>query len=199
MLKLYRQAVLLTIVVIVSGLLFSGCGSNTETGTETASDQVEAVSEESVPAGDPYTGTAAELLGSIINDVDSILPKVSIEAITPENAPATLGLLADDFASFISEGTVALSDSDSVAFQAAVVQCRYADDAGLIEELIQEGFDPGKWVYVFPDRALTAVYGSFLLLAVGSEAETQALADAFEKNAGGLTSTRAFYEGETGG
>ena len=197
--KMRKQNMTLLIIIVISMFLF-GCGGKDVSSDEGAVNTQEGeATNESEPAEVLFTGTADELLQSIISESDAKLPKVYIDAITAENAPAALGLLADDFASFISEGAAATVESDAVAFQAAVVLCRYDEDAVMIDELIREGFDPGKWVYVFPDRSLTAVSGPYILLAAGSEAETQALADAFKNSLGNSTIINIFYEGETGG
>jgi len=177
-------------------VFITGCGSTDASPEE---DAVNVNDEAGEPAGDLFAGTSAELLQSIIDEANASLPEVYIDTIMAENAPAILGLLSDDFASFISDGAVAAGESDSVAFQAAVVICRYEEDAVMIDGLIREGFDPGKWGHVFPDRSLTAVLGSYVLLAAGSEAETQALTGAFEKAIGGSAIMTVFYEGETGG
>ena len=177
----------------------AGTGAGTEDDASVNSDvQEETAGEESEPAGEAYEGTTIELLQSVISEANTGIEAV-IDYVTPENAPAILGLLADDFASYVAEAAAATSESDGVAFQAAIVLCRYADDAGMINGLIQEGFDPGKWVYVFPDRALTSVAGPYILLAVGNETEADALAAAFKNTIDGTASTKVFYEGETGG
>jgi len=52
-------------------------------------------------------------------------------------------------------------------------------------------------VYVFPDRSLTVVSGSYILLAAGSERETGSLAEAFKKMIDISPVTTVFYTGET--
>ena len=202
MIKFNKNAILLITVMILAVLLFAGCGGIiNNNGGETVPDTAvvqEEVNVESEPAGELYKGTVTGLLQSVIDEAGAALPEVFIDDITPENAPAILGMLSDDFASFIAEGAAATSESDEVAFQVALVLCRYTDDTEMVVGMIQEGFDPGKWVYVFPDRSLTAVSGPYLMLAAGSEKETQALAAAFDKLSEDPAITTVFYEGETG-
>jgi len=194
-------------------MIFAGCGGNTETeieneeGTEDGACyyQFLAENEEKEQDSNQTNVSALELLQNIIDEANTELengeglPEVNIDAITAENSPAMLGMIADDFASFAQDGAAAVCESDMIAFQAAVVICRDVNDAAMIDKMIQEGFDPGKWVYVFPDRALTVVSGPFIMLAVGSEAEADALANAFNKAIGGSSGAAVFYEGETGG
>jgi len=200
------------VILVIAATALICCGCSVSSNNDDTSPQVgagtevsgeagaggSADEEESGGAGAAFEGTAAELLQSVIGGAGA-LPEVVIDPVTAENAPAVLGLLADDFASYIKDAAVAANEAGEAAFQAAVVLCRYTDDASMIDGLIREGFDPGKWVYVFPDRALTSVSGAYILLAAGSDAETAELAAAFKTTAGGFAQTTVFYEGETGG
>ena len=77
-----------------------------------------------ISAGEFYMGTAKEILQNIIDEANTkldeteALPTVFIDEITAENAPAALGLLADDFVSFVAEAAVAKDETDMTAFPA---------------------------------------------------------------------------------
>ena len=152
-------------------------------------------------AADTLKGTTAEILQQILDGAaGGQLPASFSDPVTAENAPAMLGLLPDDFVSFAEEATGAIGALITDAFQAALIKCNNADDALIVSAIIQSGFDSGKWIEVFPERSLTMVSGSYVLLAVGSRTETEALAEAFKAVAGGNVSDPVvFYEGETGG
>ncbi len=47
----------------------------------------------------------------------------------------------------------------------------------VINEMIINGYDSGKWICVMPEQSLTSVSGSYVLLAVGSKAQTDAIAE----------------------
>ena len=182
--------------MVTAAVALAGCGA--DPAEEPADDQGVVASGDSEGAEADFTGSAMELLELIISEADA-LPEVVMDDVTAENAPAMLGLLADDFVSYIADAAAAMSESGGIAFQAAIVNCRYADDAGMIDGLIRESFDPGKWEIAFPDRALTSVSQPYILLAAGSQAEVGGLSGAFETAAGGTAMTTVFYEGETGG
>jgi len=191
-----RIYIMLAAFLVTSAVALAGCG--TGPAEDSADDQGVEESGDSEGAAADFTGSAMELLEIIISEADA-MPEVVIDDVTAENAPAMLGLLADDFVSYIADAAAAVSESGEVAFQAAIVNCMYADDAGMIDELIRESFDPGKWVSVFPDRALTSVSRPYILLAAGSQSEVGELSGSFEKAVGGAALTTVFYEGETGG
>jgi len=194
-------------ISVMTGLTGCGNGGGSSTSEDIAAEApvTEPEPTETDPADTEYAGTAMELLINTIknaNDAlgeENALPVLMVDAITADNSPAMLGLLADDFTSYIQYAAVAIHETDDVAFQAAVLRCKNAGDTAMIEELIQENFDPGKWVYVFPDRALTSVARPYILLAVGSAAETDAVAAAFRGLVSGTPGTTVFYGGETGG
>jgi len=188
---------LIFIAMLIAAFVLAGCG-----GADQQVEVVETEAEAAETCGGPtgevyYSDSAIGTLKKIIDNADG-LPTVIVDTLSVENAPAMLGLLKDDFASFIQEAAAAMCETDTIAFQAVLVLCKDADDAAMIDELIQNGFDPGKWTVVFPDSSLTAVSGPYIMLAVGSDAETDALADAFIKIIGGSVTTTVFYEGETG-
>jgi len=157
-------------------------------------------------AGDTLKGATADILQDIMDKAGATLgeadamPGTFTDPITAENAPGMIGLTPDDFVSFVDEATGATGALNVQAFQVAVVKCNEAQEAGIINEMIQASYDSGKWICVFPEQSLTMISGSYLLLAVGRTTETDALAEAFKSAAGGnVQGPYVFYTGETGG
>ena len=195
-------------MIMAMALFAAGCGNGNDPAGEgtiaETPESEEAAIEENEPDDTEYMGTAMELLINTIKKAneklgeENALPQLFIESVTADNSPSMLGILADDFASYVEYAAAALPETDDVAFQAAVLKCKNAGDTAMIETLIRENFDPGKWVYVFPDRALTSVARPYILLAVGSVAETDAVAAAYKEAVSGTPGITVFYEGETG-
>jgi len=155
---------------------------------------------------DTLSGATDKLLQRVVDEAKTNLsgsdamPPAAMESITSENAPVLLGLIPDDFVSFVEEATVVQSMTNPPAFQVALVKCNDSDSASIINDQIKNGFDSGKWVSFYPEQSLTVVSGSYVLLAVGTEKQTAALAEAFISIAGDNASApNIFYEGETGG
>jgi len=155
---------------------------------------------------DTLSGAAADILQGIMDEAGKALgeadamPATLTDPITAENAPGMLGLTPDDFVSFVEDAAGAIGALNVMAFQVVIARCADAQDAELVNGMIQAGYDSGKWICVFPEQSLTMVSGSYVLLAVGRVAETDALADAFKAAAGGnADGPYIFYAGETGG
>jgi len=111
-----------------------------------------------------------------------------------------LGLIPDDFVEYVEDASVAQSLISPPAFRVALIKGKDAQSALIVNEQIKNNFDSGQWISILPERSLTVVSGSWVFLAVGLAAQTEALADAFTSIAGGNASApEIFYEGETGG
>jgi len=157
-------------------------------------------------SADTLTGTTDGILSQVIDAAgatltgNDALPGLLTDPITIDNAPGMLGLVPDDFTEYVDEATVAQGAINTFAFQVALVKCKDLDSAQTVNEQIKTGFDSGKWICVFPEQSLTVVSGSYVLLAVGTTAQTNALASAFASAAGSNASAPdIFYTGETGG
>ena len=149
------------------------------------------------------SGPTADILQHILDEATAALgdevPATFVDPVTAEIAPSELGVLQDDFVSYVDEATAAKAAIATFAFQVAVIKCSSEDDAKTINEQIMKEYDSTKWVCVFPEQSVTIVSGSYILLAVGYEAQVTELTDAFKELAGGAYSApNIFYEGETG-
>jgi len=173
----------------------SGSGSSTDTGsgTDTSGGQDSGAS--------TLTDTSDAVLSQIIDDANlalgdaNALPAAFTDPITVDTAPGMLGLVPDDFTPNVTDATGATGMLNSQAFQVAVVKCTDANSAVTVSGKIQDGFDSSKWVCVFPEQSLTMVSGQYVLLAVGTTVQTDALAEAFKVAAGGAQGPYIFYTG----
>ena len=190
-------------------LLFAGCGGS-GSGSGSGSGGSGGAGDPGGAGGGAVTDTltiatadlAQQLLDTAKNSINNkdAIPETFVDPITSENSPGMLGMTPDDFVSFVDEATSATGMLMTQAFQVAVVKCKDIQDAELVDGMIRNGFDSGKWICVFPEQSLTMVSGSYVLLAVGSLTATDALAEAFGEAAGGnVKGPNIFYSGETGG
>ena len=202
-----RNLSLIFALLLVFTLLIGCTGGEPTSGTEdaesagsdTESSQNESDSESAL------AGATSDILEQIIHDAsaaveeDFPLSAIRIDPISQGNAPGMLGISSDDFVSFVAEATAGIDDSGG-AFQIAVLKCKDAGETETVATMIQNGFDSSKWVVVFPEQSLTMISGEYILLAVGTVAQTDAIASAFKDAAGGTASDPViFYKGEIGG
>ena len=198
-----RTKIQLLAIILLSVALLAGCSD----GAGEADGSLSPGGENGGQAEDSSAleGTTDAILQQVLDETAAALgevdamPSTLIDPITTENAPGILGLIPDDFTGYVDEATVALGALNVNAFQVAVVKCIDADSTQTINEQIKSGFDSAKWICVFPEQSLTVVSGSYVLLAVGSKAQTEALAEAFSTIAVKASAPEIFYEGETGG
>lgn len=143
------------------------------------------------------SGSTEDILNQILQTDEDIV--YFIDPVTSENAPGMLGMTPDDFVSFVEEATTAMNILGTIAFQATVVKVKDINDADMVAEMIQTGFDSSKWIETMPGRSLTVTSGQYILLAVGTVDQADALAAAFKDAAGGVASEPViFYSGEFG-
>jgi hypothetical protein len=196
-------------VALITIMLFSGCSGGNDGGGAAGDSGTGAEATDtgnSNAASDALTGSTADILQQMLNDAgaalgeENQLPEVLTDPVTAENSPGMLGVIADDFVGYVTEATSATAAINTSAFEIALIKCGGAETATTVEDLINSGFDSGKWICVMPEQSLTAVSGSYVLLAVGGKTQTDAIAGAFSAAAGGEASDpRIFYAGETGG
>ena len=188
----YIICMLLTVMLIAAS--FSGCKKDGGSGANGGSGGTESA----------LSGSSADVLQQVLDDATAALgdgiPATFVDPVTAENSPAMIGVLSDDFVSFVEEATSASAMINTFAFRAAVIKCKSAGDASMVLELIMDGFDSGQWVCVFPEQSMAMVSGAYVLLAVGTVAQVTELGDAFRAQAGGVAfAPNIFYEGEIGG
>jgi len=191
-----------TVLLIVA--LMAGCSGGA--GGSGGNGDMPDGTDNSGGSADTLTGATDGILSQVIDAAgatltgNDALPGLLTDPITIDNAPGMLGLIPDDFTEYVTEATVAQGAINTFAFQVALVKCNDAESAQTVNEQIKTGFDSGKWICVFPEQSLTVVSGSYVLLAVGTKAQTDALASAFASAAGSSASApEIFYTGETGG
>ena len=170
------------------------------TGSDTETNQNESASQSEL------TGATMDILQKILGDstadigAEDPFPIILNEKITQENAPGMLGISSDDFVSFVEDAMAGIDESGESAFQVAVLKCKDVSETESVAAMIQNGFDSSKWVFVFPEQSLTMISGEYILLAVGTAVQTDAIASAFQNAAGGsVADSKIFYKGEVGG
>jgi|GEM_PF-1037756 len=197
----FKKKITLGLVLfIVGAFALAGCsgGSNANStdntpGTDTSGGQDSGAS--------ALTDTSDVVLSQIIDDANialgdaNALPAAFTDPITVDTAPGMLGLVPDDFTPNVTDATGATAMLSSQAFLVAVAKCKDANSAVTVSGKIQDGFDSSKWVCVYPEQSLTMVSGQYVLLAVGTTVDTDALTEAFKTAAGSAQGPYIFYTG----
>ena len=159
--------------------LLAGCGKGNDSDTDTGAE-----------AKDTLSGSTADILSDVLEDVDVELPMMFDDAVTAETSQGMLGLTPDQFEQYIAEATASTAAISTFAVQFALVKCTDIPAAVEVKGLIAKGYDSSKWICVMPEQSMTVESGSYVLLAVGPTAAVEAVlksfTDAARDNVGSL-------------
>jgi hypothetical protein len=140
------------------------------------------------PSGaDTLTGSPEEILAQLKETTALELPMSLDSEVTAENAQNALGLTEAQFGEHVNSAYESQAAISTFAQSTVLVKCKSVSAATEVKKLVAGGFDSKKWVCVFPDQSLVVESGSYVLLAVGTAEETNALAEAFKTISGGNT------------
>jgi hypothetical protein len=180
------------ILALLALLIFAGCSEGKSSGSGAGPDEGSAGTPVQT---DTLSGGTETILADLVTGANTDLPKTFEDAVTADSAQGMIGLTADEFAKYVSEATVSTAAINAQAFEVALIKSTDADAASEVQKLVAKGFDSGKWICVFPEQSLTSVSGSYVLLAVGGKAQTEALAASFNTLAAhNATPPDVFYE-----
>ncbi|MDR0571185.1 MAG: DUF4358 domain-containing protein [Clostridiales Family XIII bacterium] len=182
----------LAILAICLAVMLSGCNGGGAAQAPSGSGE-----------GDTLEGATDALLSDIVKAADGQLPESSRmgasseRAIEADESQYMLGLSTDDFGKYVTEASASTGMLSTQAHEIALVKCKDAAAAGEVKKLVANGFDPGKWICVRPEKALVADSGSYVLLAVSNSAFADAAAKSFAEAAkDNVGEVVTFYDGE---
>lgn len=169
-------------MLLISMFAFAGCGGS-QGGSGGSNAQTEFL-----------TGSAEEILSQIMENAtedlgeENPMPMTFTDPISSDSSQGMLGITSEAFDQYVDEAASATGALITTAFQAAVVKCKDPVTADEAKTVIADNFDSFKWICVFPEQSLVMNAGSYVLLAVGTVAETDAISRAFDEAAGGNAS-----------
>ena len=171
-------AALVVLTLVLSGCAQSGAGAalpgDTEENLKTVTDK------------------ASEILGNAGMSFD--------EAVTGENSQNLIGLSSADFDKYVKDAYASQAMIMTHAHQVVLIRCTDAKSTDTVRKLIENGFDPTKWICVFPEQCFTIIAGDCILFAATDNNTAEALKTAFADLAGDLAGTpEIFYEAANGG
>ena len=127
---------------------------------------------------------------------------VSMPMSLPPNAvPAdishnTAGLPEADFGKLVATSSFSMAGIGTFAHQIIVFQANDASSAAEIKRIVSSdgGYDPKKWICVYPEKVIAVDSGSYVLLAASYSNVCDAAVEAFKEATGGLGSVITFWE-----
>jgi len=126
----------------------------------------------------------------------SFMPMTLDVEVTSENSQDKLGITSEQFAQHVAEAYTMVAAINTFAFEVTLVQANSGNSAAELKSLVAAGYDPRKWICVFPEQSFVADAGNYLLLGSISNDIADALLDSFAEqfNEYSAGSVNVFYD-----
>ena len=146
------------------------------------------------------TGTPGEILGKLVDDIaatGAFMPmSLPPSEVTPDLSHNTMGLSEADFNRLVASAYFNLAAIGTFAHQIIVVQANDARAATDIKNIVSgpNGYDPQKWVCVWPERVIAVESGEYVLIVASYNEVVDAAIEAFREAAGTIGTVNTFFE-----
>jgi len=153
-------------------------------------------------ASSNLSGTSIDILSQLVDELKNAgvempmtLPPSEVEAELSHN---TIGLDEGDFNKLVKTAAYNLAAIGTFAHQIIVIQANDGRAAGEIKGLVSgaNGYDPKKWVCVWPERVIVVESGEYVLLVAAREPVVAASIEIFKDMAGTTGTVVTFFEHE---
>ncbi len=133
---------------------------------------------------DTITGSAADVLASILEKAgDSEVATMEVP-LDSENSLGTAGINAEQLESFVEDSVVSTAMMSSVAHIAVLVKCKDIEAADTIKLAMKDNFDVRRWVCVMPEKVFVVDSGTYVMLVASFKDYADALYNGFKAIAG---------------
>ncbi len=194
-----KLSILLALMLLFSLALF-GCQSNGDTQKPeepgTGENGGGGTGGETNPESS-ISGSAQEVLTALLAEAATDVGMTFEDPVTDENVEGIAGLSVEDFETYVEEAYSSTAAITTNAHLAVVFQCKDADSAGKVKDLLASGFDPARWICVVPEQCFVVDAGNYVLLGATHKDVATALQSAWTTLAGSSAGTlNVFYTGK---
>jgi len=146
------------------------------------------------------TGTPEEILSKLVADIEAAGVDMPMSfppsEVTLELSQNTIGLSEADFTKLVVSAAYNMAAIGTFAHQIIMIQATDANAALEVKKLVSgsNGYDPQKWICVFPEVAATVESGSYVLLIAARSEVVDAAITAFRSAAGNIGDVNRFWE-----
>ncbi|MDR0492012.1 MAG: hypothetical protein LBH28_12290 [Oscillospiraceae bacterium] len=151
-------------------------------------------------SGSGLAGTPEEIIAKLVEDIANTgaqmpmsMPPMAVAAEVSQN---TIGLSEADFNKYVAAAAQSMAAIGTFAHQIIIIQGVDDKAAVQIKNLVSgsSGYDPKKWICVFPEKAIVVESGSYVLLVASYGEVADAAVEAFRKTAGNIGEVNTFWE-----
>ena len=116
-------------------------------------------------------------------------------AVSAEESQNTIGLSEADFNKYVASAAHSLAAIGTFAHQIILIQGVDNKAAAQIKNLVSsdDGYNPKKWVCVYPDKGIVVDSGSYVLLVAASDEVADAAVEVFKNIAGSIGEVITFW------
>jgi len=146
------------------------------------------------------TGTADDVLVKLLSDIEAAGVEMPMglppSAVPPDISQNTVGLSTADFNRLVASSSYSLAAIGTFAHQIIVLQGNDAAAAVQIKDIVSKdgGYDPQKWICVWPDRVIAVDSGAYVLIVASYNDVVDAAIAAFKADAGTTGDVITFWE-----
>ena len=146
------------------------------------------------------TGPPDEILSQLVEDISSAGVNMPMSLppteVTADMSQGIIGLSEGDFDKLVASASYNMAAIGTFAHQIIIVLANDNDAAAEVKKLVSSdgGYDPHKWICVFPEKAAAVESGSYVLLVASYAEVVDAAIEAFKNAAGSIGSVNEFWE-----
>lgn len=133
---------------------------------------------------DTITGSAADVLATIIEKSEYEFGMTMTDTVTADNTSYITGLTAEDFTTYVDEAAISSAMISTQAHLVVLFKAKDAAAAESVKKLVAEKYDSHRWVCVLPDESFVITSGSYVLLVSSYKESADALLKGFTAVAG---------------
>ena len=151
------------------------------------------------------SGTPADILDKLVIDIQNTGVKMPMSfpptEVTPDISLNTMGLSEADFGKLVVSASYNMAAIGTFAHQIIVIQAKDVDAASEVKKIVSSsnGYDPKKWICVFPEQVIAVNAGEYVLIVASYREVVEAALKAFEKSAGSIGTVETIWEHSGGG
>ncbi|MCL2367064.1 MAG: hypothetical protein FWC75_08515 [Oscillospiraceae bacterium] len=183
------------IALAMIGLVTACGGSSTNSGSSNSDPGTASGGSESTLSGTPIQ-ILSDLVDALAAEGVEMPMALPASEITPENSQNAMGLSAANFDRLVVSAANSLAAIGTFAHQIIVIEGNDARAAAEIKRLITSdgGYDPQKWICVWPERAVAVDSGAYVLLVASYNAVVDAAIEYFKSASGATGTVVTFWE-----
>ena len=180
-----------------------GPGDNTDENTDTDPDITHPDGgEDNTNTGGNETDSSDSALSLITTLLDRLR---ETELQIPMSLPAAsvpvsellyaAGLSENDYDNYVIDVAHSMAGIGTIAHQIVVYECKDAASAAQVKSIVSKtgGYDPEKWICVWPDTVIAVDAGSYVLLVAGKRDVADAAIEIFGELAGTTNEVVTFW------